>query len=305
MVQIIPKDIHIRKWERFQVDLQLKFLTWSFMSSSGNKQEELWRIIIWAGRIIIWAGRIIIRAGRIIIRAGRIIIWAGRIIIWAGRIIIWAGRIIIQTGRIIIRAGRIIIWAGRIIIWAGRIIIRTVWSDWEWKSTSGRLWPRSWTPPSPWASFYGIAAGQPFWLCRFLSLCGLSSISVFLISWCFQWTVFFLLPFWRWFRPVWCPARTCGWSAGAVPFWCAWSFPWRVAEGRFQGFVWTFQASVRCLHLFRIDHRVGSENLPWMFLRFRAWVCPYPHRAPCSWRSSPLVLWGSVVIASCSLAYQK
>lgn len=27
MVQIIPKDIHIRKWERFQVDLQLKFLT--------------------------------------------------------------------------------------------------------------------------------------------------------------------------------------------------------------------------------------------------------------------------------------
>ena len=27
MVQIIPKDIHIRKWEKFQVDLQLKFLT--------------------------------------------------------------------------------------------------------------------------------------------------------------------------------------------------------------------------------------------------------------------------------------
>jgi hypothetical protein len=27
MVQIIPKDIHIKKWEKFQVDLQLKFLT--------------------------------------------------------------------------------------------------------------------------------------------------------------------------------------------------------------------------------------------------------------------------------------
>lgn len=27
MVQIIPKDIHIRKWEKFQVDVQLKFLT--------------------------------------------------------------------------------------------------------------------------------------------------------------------------------------------------------------------------------------------------------------------------------------
>lgn len=27
MVQIIPKDIHVRKWEKFQVDLQLKFLT--------------------------------------------------------------------------------------------------------------------------------------------------------------------------------------------------------------------------------------------------------------------------------------
>lgn len=27
MAQIIPKDIHIRKWEKFQVDLQLKFLT--------------------------------------------------------------------------------------------------------------------------------------------------------------------------------------------------------------------------------------------------------------------------------------
>lgn len=32
MVQIIPKDIHIRKWEKFQVDVQLKFLTWSFYS---------------------------------------------------------------------------------------------------------------------------------------------------------------------------------------------------------------------------------------------------------------------------------
>ena len=29
MVQIIPKDIHIKKWEKFQVDFQLKFLTWS------------------------------------------------------------------------------------------------------------------------------------------------------------------------------------------------------------------------------------------------------------------------------------
>ena len=27
MAQIIPKDIHIRKWEKFQVDVQLKFLT--------------------------------------------------------------------------------------------------------------------------------------------------------------------------------------------------------------------------------------------------------------------------------------
>ena len=27
MAQIIPKDIHIRKWERFQLDSQLKFLT--------------------------------------------------------------------------------------------------------------------------------------------------------------------------------------------------------------------------------------------------------------------------------------
>lgn len=27
MVQIIPKDIHIRKWEKFQIELQLKFLT--------------------------------------------------------------------------------------------------------------------------------------------------------------------------------------------------------------------------------------------------------------------------------------
>ena len=27
MVQIIPKDIHIKKWEKFQVDFQLKFLT--------------------------------------------------------------------------------------------------------------------------------------------------------------------------------------------------------------------------------------------------------------------------------------
>ena len=28
MVQIIPKDIHIKKWEKFQVEVQLKFLTW-------------------------------------------------------------------------------------------------------------------------------------------------------------------------------------------------------------------------------------------------------------------------------------
>jgi hypothetical protein len=27
MAQIIPKDIHIRKWEKFQVELTLKFLT--------------------------------------------------------------------------------------------------------------------------------------------------------------------------------------------------------------------------------------------------------------------------------------
>lgn len=27
MAQIIPKDIHIRKWEKFQVEAQLKFLT--------------------------------------------------------------------------------------------------------------------------------------------------------------------------------------------------------------------------------------------------------------------------------------
>ena len=27
MVQIIPKDIHIKKWEKFQIDVQLKFLT--------------------------------------------------------------------------------------------------------------------------------------------------------------------------------------------------------------------------------------------------------------------------------------
>lgn len=27
MVQIIPRDIHIRKWERFQVEAQLKFIT--------------------------------------------------------------------------------------------------------------------------------------------------------------------------------------------------------------------------------------------------------------------------------------
>jgi len=27
MIQIIPKDIHIRKWEKFQVEVQLKFLT--------------------------------------------------------------------------------------------------------------------------------------------------------------------------------------------------------------------------------------------------------------------------------------
>lgn len=28
MIQIIPRDIHIKKWEKFQVDVQLKFLTW-------------------------------------------------------------------------------------------------------------------------------------------------------------------------------------------------------------------------------------------------------------------------------------
>ena len=27
MIQIIPKDIHIKKWEKFQIDAQLKFLT--------------------------------------------------------------------------------------------------------------------------------------------------------------------------------------------------------------------------------------------------------------------------------------
>lgn len=32
MVQIIPKDIHIRKWEKFQVDLQLKYITWWLIS---------------------------------------------------------------------------------------------------------------------------------------------------------------------------------------------------------------------------------------------------------------------------------
>jgi hypothetical protein len=48
MVQIIPKDIHIRKWEKFQVDVQLKFLTWSFLfwligqqNRSTSNQDKL------------------------------------------------------------------------------------------------------------------------------------------------------------------------------------------------------------------------------------------------------------------------
>lgn len=41
MVQIIPKDIHIRKWEKFQVDVQLKFLTWLFLLSwIGHQQHQ-------------------------------------------------------------------------------------------------------------------------------------------------------------------------------------------------------------------------------------------------------------------------